>query len=87
MSELSVPLTWSYSNPVKIVTEPGALEHLNSLVPPEGKVLIVTTSGFSRRGLTGRVVEILGSDRVLVYDQVTPNPTVDDLDNAISNSF
>ncbi|MBT5823628.1 phosphonoacetaldehyde reductase [Candidatus Peregrinibacteria bacterium] len=82
MSESSAPLTWSHFNPVKVVVEAGALGHLQTFVPIEGKVLLVTTAGFSRRGLTARIIEMLGADRVLVYDQVTPNPEVDDLDDA-----
>jgi alcohol dehydrogenase len=82
VSELSAPLIWSYSNPVKVVAGAGALGRLKTLVPNEGKILLVTTAGFTRRGLTARILEMLGEHRVLVYDQVTPNPEVDDLDNA-----
>ena len=82
MSELSAPLIWSHFNPVKVVAEAGALRNLQTLVPTEGKLLLVTTSGSTRRGLTARILEMLGADRVLVYDQVTPNPEVDDLDDA-----
>jgi len=82
MSEWSEPLIWSYSNPVKVVASTGALGRLLTLVPSEGKILLVTTSGFTRRGLTARILEMLGENRVLVYDQVTPNPEIDDLDNA-----
>ena len=60
----------------------GALGRLKTLVPDEGKILLVTTSGFSSRGLTAQILEMLGEHRVVVYDQVTPNPEVDDLDNA-----
>ena len=82
MNKLSVPLTWSYFNPVKVIAEPAALDNLKSIVPAEGNILLVTTAGFNSRGLTKRILKLLGSKRVFIYDQVTPNPTVDDLDNA-----
>jgi phosphonate metabolism-associated iron-containing alcohol dehydrogenase len=82
VSKSSAPLTWTHCNPVKVVADAGILGRLKTFVPSEGKVLLVTTAGFTRRGLTARILEMLGADRVLVHDQVTPNPKVDDLDDA-----
>ncbi len=59
-----------------------ALERLHELVP-EGRVLLVTTPGSTRRGVTARVLTQLGTDRVTVYDRVAPNPELDAIDEAI----
>jgi len=45
-------------------------------------VLLVTTPGATSRGLTARLTEQIGPSRVAVYDRVTPNPSLDDLDDA-----
>jgi phosphonate metabolism-associated iron-containing alcohol dehydrogenase len=58
------------------------MHRLPSLLPELGRVLLVTTEGFARRGLTQQLVQLLGSARVTVFDQITPNPQLDDLDRA-----
>ncbi|GAA0857183.1 phosphonoacetaldehyde reductase [Aliiglaciecola litoralis] len=39
-----------------------------------GNILLITSQSFSQRGLVKQVVDTLGSTRVHVFDQVTPNP-------------
>lgn len=39
-----------------------------------GKVLLVTSQGFSHRGVVGDIIKALGAERVIVFDKVTPNP-------------
>ena len=73
---------WTYHNPVQIHAGPGSLSRLPAFVPGKGNILLVTTPGFVKRGLAGRVVEMLGAERVRVYSDVTPNPELEDLDNA-----
>lgn len=70
---------WSHSNPVRIVGGPDLLEQLPTWTKP-GRILLVTSPGFTRRGVTERVVAMLGPDRVSVVDQCTPNPDLDDVD-------
>jgi len=73
---------WSTYNPVHITAGTEAFKLLHTLVPSAGKLLLVTTEGFTCRGITEKVINQLGSETVEVYDQVTPNPELDDLDRA-----
>jgi phosphonate metabolism-associated iron-containing alcohol dehydrogenase len=75
---------WSHWNPVRISGGAGSIESLADLVPKARSALLVTTPGFTRRGLTARVQQLLGSARVSVYDAVSPNPQLDALDAATS---
>lgn len=80
----STPATqvWFHSHPVHITAGIGSLKLLPTLLPPKERVLLVTSAGFTRRGMTQRLLENLGSDYLVVYDQVKPNPELDDLDEA-----
>lgn len=76
--------TWSYQNPVKVVAGAGIISRLPSLTP-EGRLLLVTSSGFVKRGVVHRIQEI-GSDqgrRLSLIDSIAPNPDVDHLDDLI----
>ncbi|MFT3806896.1 phosphonoacetaldehyde reductase [Arenimonas sp.] len=76
---------WQHYNPVRVVAGPGALGELPALLPERGAILLVTTAGFTRRGITGRVaalVERPGERHLVVHDSVTPNPELDDLERA-----
>lgn len=79
------PGHWEHFNPVRVIAGAGALGDLPVLLPDEGTVLLVTTPGFTRRGVTARVLQLLGDAigrQVVVHDSVTPNPELDDLDAA-----
>ncbi len=65
-------------HPVQISSGPGALNRVADFLT-SGPVLFLTTAGFTRRGLTQRILDLLG-DRAHVFDGVTPNPRLDDLD-------
>ena len=73
--------SWEYRNPTRVVVGPGASSRLG--LRPFGRVLYVTSSGATRRGLTERVSRLLEPGNVLVHDRVEPNPTVDQLDASI----
>ena len=73
---------WSHYNPVSIQGGPGSFSGLSELTGPGGPWLFVTSAGFSRRGLTAQVQEALGGERVIVFDEVTPNPELDHLETA-----
>jgi phosphonate metabolism-associated iron-containing alcohol dehydrogenase len=75
-------LNWGAHNPVRIVAAPGLLARVAEFVPVTGPVLLVTTQGFVKRGVVDKVANALGSGRLRVYDEVTPNPELDALDNA-----
>lgn len=72
---------WSHFNPVKIVFGVGSLGRLAELIG-HGRVLLVTTPGFTRRGVTERLLEILGRDKVHVFDGVSRNPDLRDIEEA-----
>jgi len=74
---------WTQWNPVRVTAGWGALTRLPELVPAQVPVLLVTTGGFSRRGVTASVCRLLGEDRVVVYDHATPNAQLDDVEKAI----
>lgn len=67
-------------HPVCVHHGPEILKDLPSYLPG-GLLLLLTSAGFTRRGLTRQVVEQLGKERVYIFDGVTPNPQLDDLDN------
>lgn len=73
---------WQHFNPVRVVAGPGSLAELPRLLPARGTMLIVTTAGATRRGLTARVRALLESEtaHLVVHDSVTPNPELDPLD-------
>ncbi|MBI3358978.1 MAG: phosphonoacetaldehyde reductase [Nitrospirae bacterium] len=75
-------IKWEYCNLVRIVSAIGAFERLVDFLPDNGRILLVTTAGFTRRGLSQKVIEQLGKARVLVFDEITPNPELNDLDQA-----
>lgn len=74
--------TWRFHHPTTIVAGPGALGALHDFV--EGRALLVTSPGATRRGLTGRLVAILGADRTHVHDRVETNPGLERLDDSLA---
>ena len=75
-------MEWSYSNPVPIQAGAALIGRVAEFLPSKGHILLVTTPGTTRRGLSSHVVSLLGDHRVTVFDQVTPNPDLDYLDQA-----
>ncbi|MBU0571103.1 MAG: phosphonoacetaldehyde reductase [Candidatus Omnitrophica bacterium] len=69
---------WQYDNPVKIVFGENALNKLPGLSGAK-KTLLVTTPGFTKRGVTKRICQLLGKDNVFVFDGVQPNPSFDEI--------
>jgi phosphonate metabolism-associated iron-containing alcohol dehydrogenase len=76
---------WGHFNPVRLMVGRGALARLTELVPENATTLLVTSAGFSRRGVTEGVRRLLGAGRVVVHDRVTPNPELDDLERATAD--
>ncbi len=76
--------SWQHHNPVQIIAGPGVLNEL-PLPSPPGEVLLVTSPGFTRRGVTARIQDLLKEAIITVYDQVAPNPDLDDLDAAANS--
>lgn len=71
---------WDFRNPVRILFGPRRLTELLSLVAMR-RVLLITTRGFTKRGLTSQVHNIIGADRMRVLDNVQPNPDLRDIEN------
>ncbi|MCI5130771.1 MAG: iron-containing alcohol dehydrogenase family protein [Candidatus Electrothrix sp. EH2] len=65
-----------YHNPSKIIFNHELIETLPLYLPKKGKVLIVTTPGFTNRGVTAQIKKALSSCQVIVHDQVSPNPDI-----------
>lgn len=63
---------WGFHNPVRIIFGAGSFDELAKMV--EGRILLVTTPGFTRRGVTERVRGLIGEERLVVHDAVEPNP-------------
>lgn len=70
---------WVHHNPTRIVFGRGTLAALPRHV--NGRALIVTSAGATSRGLTERVLGLIGS--ATVDDNVQPNPTQDSVDEMI----
>lgn len=75
---------WSYYNPVKVVAGTGIISNLKQFVP-EGNVLFVSMPVFSQTGLTQRLSDDLGPERVTVNDKLKSNPEIDDIDRFVDN--
>ncbi len=75
------PAPWSHHEPVEIRFGAGCLEQLPAHSPHD-PVLLVTTPGMTRRGLTERVEGLLQEREVIVYDRVGPNPTIKQIEAA-----
>lgn len=71
---------WSHYNPVNIHAGPGSFDDIATLAG-NGHWLLVTTAGFTRRGVTDKVRAMIGAHRLTVFDEVTPNPDLDHLDS------
>ena len=69
--------SWQFHNPVHLVAGSGALQLLPQHLG-EGRVLLVTSAGFTKRGLTAAVAGALAGG-LTVLDSVQPNPTIDTL--------
>lgn len=72
-------MAWQFHNPVTLKAGSGSLQLLPGMLT-SGCWLLVTTAGFTRRGLTEKIQQLLPEVQLLVHDQVTPNPELDDLE-------
>ena len=69
---------WTYNHRATVHFGPGALGRLPELVKgcaPDARIMLVTGRGAMRKtGVLDRVLNMLGADRVTVFDRVPPNP-------------
>lgn len=72
--------TWTYQNPVKIISTAKGFQDALCCVPP-GNVLLVTSQSFTKKGLSKVIIDHLKSCQITVFDKVTPNPELELIDN------
>jgi phosphonate metabolism-associated iron-containing alcohol dehydrogenase len=73
--ESEYPFRYQFYNPVRI-SNGNLFESLKQEVGTLGKVLLVTSPGWERRGLITKLREVLGDALVAVEAGITPNPTL-----------
>lgn len=71
---------WKHYNPVKITVGLDSFKDIKQYATKSGLILLVTSEGFTKRGGVDAIKNQFSVERLLVYDQVTPNPELDDLD-------
>ena len=75
---------WQYHNPVEIHFGPGIINNLLDFVMSHKSVLI-TTPGFTKRGISDSLKKLLGKSLVAVFDGVQPNSTFSSVKTAFRN--
>lgn len=76
-------MSWRFHNPVDIRFGEHSVDALDDVVR-ERRVLLLTTPGTTRRGLTARVRQALYGRDVVVDDTAEPNPDIAALDERIA---
>jgi alcohol dehydrogenase len=83
MQVLNKPFSdWNHFNPVDIRVGVNSLDLIQEITLP-GQILLVTSEGFVKRGLTERIKTLLNKSELIIYDKVKPNPELTDIDNAV----
>jgi phosphonate metabolism-associated iron-containing alcohol dehydrogenase len=65
---------WRYHNPVEIHFGLGIINALPDFVASH-KAVLITTPGFTKRGVSDSLKKLLGDSLVAIFDDVHPNPT------------
>tara|TARA_Y100000588_G_scaffold392852_1_gene506354 strand:+ start:893 stop:2050 length:1158 start_codon:yes stop_codon:yes gene_type:complete len=76
---------YQYENSTRIIFGVGTLNEVTNVVPWKN-ILIVTTSGTTKRGTTNQLTSLLPNKNITVYDIVDPEPQIVDLEQA-ANQF
>jgi alcohol dehydrogenase len=74
---------YQYENSTQIIFGAGALNKVTKVVPWKD-ILIVTTSGTTKRGATNQLTSLLPNKNITVYDIVDPEPQIVDLEHAVN---
>ncbi|MGI2156630.1 phosphonoacetaldehyde reductase [Shewanella baltica] len=90
---MSTTNLWIHHQPIRICSGPLRDNLLSSLkliltaehTKPQGSIVLITTAGFTKRGVTAQLAEWLSPLELLVIDEVTANPDIDTLDNWINH--
>jgi phosphonate metabolism-associated iron-containing alcohol dehydrogenase len=75
---------WSYYNPVELRFGAGQLAELPALVRRR-PALLVTTGGFTRRGVADQIRELLAGAPLRILDDVQPNPDLAAIERACAD--
>lgn len=70
---------WSFYNPTRVEFSPDGLDRIGDGIGYQ-RVGLITTPGFTRRGVVARLKRALGDRLAIVCDTVQPNPDVDVID-------
>ena len=71
-------MQFTHYNPVKIHFGVDYLEAIKSVAEnlKSARFLLVTSNGFSKRGLSGKIANALGTQLAGIVDEITPNPQI-----------
>lgn len=71
-------MRFNYHNPVKIHFGVKWLEAVENLAQrlKDTKFLLITSQGFSKRGLSAQIQNVLAKQLVVVVDEIAPNPQI-----------
>ncbi len=75
---------FSFGNPTRIVFGNGKVAELGSILSAS-RICLVTSAGFTKRGMTQRLRAMFGDRLLYVVDTIDPNPDLDRLDDIIRN--
>ncbi|MGX3044137.1 iron-containing alcohol dehydrogenase [Helicobacter sp. T3_23-1056] len=69
-------MQFTYFNPVKIRFGVDYLESVKGVAnrSQDARFLLVTSKGFSKRGLSEKIANALGTQLVGIVDEILPNP-------------
>ena len=70
---------WQFEHPTRILFGEDRLTELPDLIATR-EVLLVTTPGSTRRGISGRLCKLLAAHEVTVLDTVAANPTLESIE-------
>jgi alcohol dehydrogenase len=76
--------TFEHFSQVKIIECNDFIGVLTTLLAT-GNILLVTSKGFTKRGVVTKLVNTLGTSRVRLFDEITPNPEKVHLQTAVAS--
>jgi alcohol dehydrogenase len=79
---MKLAASYTFANPTRIHFGAGKVAEMAGLVR-ESRICLVTSAGFTRRGLTARLQGMFGERLAHIVDTIDPNPDLDYLDRII----
>ena len=73
--------SWNYFNPVNIIFGENSLSQINNFLKNESNIFLITSPSFSKNGIVDKLSSLLSKKNLIIFDQITPNPTSDEIDN------